>query len=168
MVRMWSGYARARIKDNHLSSLDPHIFYFVFYHGALLCYRKLGFLKGLGSVLDELRCVLADSLTNLQSLSCSITQSEFLDFVEDYGIALCYDPVRPSEGQTIVDAWKRIFTKGRKTKPKTTKLSTEWKSVKRRSQIEAKKSIKSKSQQKSQTVKVKVNPDKVKIRRNIT
>ncbi|GJS35489.1 hypothetical protein Tco_0533871 [Tanacetum coccineum] len=46
-------------------------------------------------------------------------------------------------------------TKGRKTKPKTTKLGTEWKSVKRRSQIEAKKSIKSKSQQKSQTVKVK-------------
>ncbi|GKC46173.1 zf-CCHC domain-containing protein [Tanacetum coccineum] len=42
-----------------------------------------------------------------------------------------------------------------KTKPKTTKLGTEWKSVKRRSQIEAKKSIKLKSQQKSQTVKVK-------------
>ncbi|GJX80952.1 hypothetical protein Tco_0329101 [Tanacetum coccineum] len=60
---------------------------------------------------------------------------------------------------------KRIFTKGRKTKPKTTKLGTEWKSVKRRSQIEAKKSIKSKSQQKSQTVKVKVNPDKVKVKR---
>ncbi|GJZ45273.1 reverse transcriptase domain-containing protein [Tanacetum coccineum] len=60
------------------------------------------------------------------------------------------------------DSWKRIFTKGRKTKPKTTKLSTEWKSVKRQSQIEAKKSAKSRSQQKSQTVKVKVNPDKVK------
>ncbi|GJV71456.1 hypothetical protein Tco_1491451 [Tanacetum coccineum] len=29
---------------------------------------------------------------------------------------------------------KRIFRKGRKTKPKTTKLGTEWKSVKRRSQ----------------------------------
>ncbi|GJU75902.1 reverse transcriptase domain-containing protein [Tanacetum coccineum] len=58
--------------------------------------------------------------------------------------------------------WKRIFTKGRKTKPKTTKPSTEWKSVKRRSQIEAKKSTKSTSQQKSQTVKVKVNPNKVK------
>ncbi|GJS60912.1 hypothetical protein Tco_0655696 [Tanacetum coccineum] len=53
-------------------------------------------------------------------------------------------------------------TKGRKTKPKTTKLSTEWKCVKRRSQIEANKSTKSRSQQKSQTVKVKVNPDKVK------
>ncbi|GKE33983.1 hypothetical protein Tco_1453305 [Tanacetum coccineum] len=53
-------------------------------------------------------------------------------------------------------SWKRIFTKGRKTKPKTTKLSTEWKSMKRRSQIEAKKSTKSKSQQESQTVKVKV------------
>ncbi|GJZ80194.1 hypothetical protein Tco_0645031 [Tanacetum coccineum] len=57
---------------------------------------------------------------------------------------------------------KRIFRKGRKTKPKTTKLSTEWKYVKRRSQIEANKSTKSRSQQKSQTVKVKVNPDKVK------
>ncbi|GJX20142.1 hypothetical protein Tco_0222819 [Tanacetum coccineum] len=60
---------------------------------------------------------------------------------------------------------KRIFTKGRKTKPKTTKLGTEWNSVKRRSQIEAKKSTKSKSQQESQTVKVKVNPDKVKVKR---
>ncbi|GJU02542.1 hypothetical protein Tco_1112880 [Tanacetum coccineum] len=55
--------------------------------------------------------------------------------------------------------------KGRKTKPKTTKLGTEWKSVKRRSQIEAKKSTKSKSQQESQKVKVKVNPDKVKVKR---
>ncbi|GKG13924.1 hypothetical protein Tco_0350884 [Tanacetum coccineum] len=57
--------------------------------------------------------------------------------------------------------WKRIFRKGQKTKPKTTKLSTEWKSVKRRSQIKAKKSTKSKSQQNSQTVKV--NPDKVRV-----
>ncbi|GKG06917.1 hypothetical protein Tco_0329886, partial [Tanacetum coccineum] len=69
-----------------------------------------------------------------------------------------------SELKDMVKAlWKWIFTKRRKTKPKTTKLGTEWKSVKRRSQIEAKKSIKSKSQQKSQTVKVKVNPDKVKV-----
>ncbi|GJU52585.1 hypothetical protein Tco_1226299 [Tanacetum coccineum] len=28
-----------------------------------------------------------------------------------------------------ITCWKWIFTKGRKTKPKTTKLSTEWKSV---------------------------------------
>ncbi|GJY96091.1 hypothetical protein Tco_0512452 [Tanacetum coccineum] len=28
-----------------------------------------------------------------------------------------------------VGRWKRIFRKGRKTKPKTTKLGTEWKSV---------------------------------------
>ncbi|GJZ12748.1 putative reverse transcriptase domain-containing protein [Tanacetum coccineum] len=28
----------------------------------------------------------------------------------------------------MVDIWKRIFTKGQKTKPETTKLSTEWKS----------------------------------------
>ncbi|GJW45771.1 hypothetical protein Tco_0077417 [Tanacetum coccineum] len=51
----------------------------------------------------------------------------------------------------ILGIQKRIFTKGRKTKPKTTKLSTEWKSVKRRSQIKAKKSTKSKSQQNSQS-----------------
>ncbi|GJZ73627.1 hypothetical protein Tco_0637773 [Tanacetum coccineum] len=42
-----------------------------------------------------------------------------------------------------------------------TKLSTEWKSMKRRRQIEAKKSIKSKGHQISQTVKVKVNPEKI-------
>ncbi|GJX49911.1 hypothetical protein Tco_0276756 [Tanacetum coccineum] len=64
--------------------------------------------------------------------------------------------------KTIVKQGNGYHTKGRKTKPKTTKLSTEWKSVKRQSQIEAKKSAKSRSQQKSQTVKVKVNPDKVK------
>nr|GEV01090.1 putative reverse transcriptase domain-containing protein [Tanacetum cinerariifolium] len=34
------------------------------------------------------------------------SKSEFLDFVEDYAIALCYDPIRPSEGQTVVDASK--------------------------------------------------------------
>ncbi|GKA23641.1 hypothetical protein Tco_0709674 [Tanacetum coccineum] len=68
----------------------------------------------------------------------------------------------PWSPQEEIALWKRIFRKGRKTKPKTTKLSTEWKCVKRRSQIKAKKSTKSKSQQKSQTVKVKVNPDKVK------
>ncbi|GJW48919.1 putative ribonuclease H-like domain-containing protein, partial [Tanacetum coccineum] len=60
------------------------------------------------------------------------------------------------EGKPDEGYWKRIFRKGRKTKPKTTKLGTEWNSVKRRSQIEAKKSTKSKSQQESQTVKVKV------------
>ncbi|GJX12984.1 reverse transcriptase domain-containing protein [Tanacetum coccineum] len=51
----------------------------------------------------------------------------------------------------ILGIQKRIFTKGRKTKPKTTKQSTEWKSVKRRIQIKAKKSTKSKSQQNSQS-----------------
>ncbi|GKD34860.1 hypothetical protein Tco_1250369 [Tanacetum coccineum] len=55
------------------------------------------------------------------------------------------------------------LTKGRKTKPKMTKLGTEWKSVRRRSKIKAKESIKPKSQQKSQIVKVKVNPNKVKV-----
>ncbi|GKE88480.1 hypothetical protein Tco_1565955, partial [Tanacetum coccineum] len=41
---------------------------------------------------------------------------------------------------------KRISHKGRKTKPRTTKLSTEWKCVKRRSKIKAKESIKLDSQ----------------------
>ncbi|GJT98338.1 hypothetical protein Tco_1093856, partial [Tanacetum coccineum] len=64
---------------------------------------------------------------------------------------------------TNYDQLKRIFGKGRKTTPKTTKLSTKWKSVKRRSKIKAKESIKPKSQQKSQIVRVKVNPDRVKV-----
>ncbi|GJY09656.1 hypothetical protein Tco_0377841 [Tanacetum coccineum] len=50
-----------------------------------------------------------------------------------------------------VEHWYRIFTKGRKMKPNPTKPSTEWKSVKRQSQIEAK----------DQKVKVKVNSKKV-------
>ncbi|GJY73812.1 hypothetical protein Tco_0478243 [Tanacetum coccineum] len=68
-----------------------------------------------------------------------------------------------------VSLWKRIFRKGRKTKPKMTKLSTEWKSVKKQSQIKAKKSTKSKSQQNSQTVKVKVrvNSEKLKQKRQL-
>ncbi|GKF65638.1 hypothetical protein Tco_0192155, partial [Tanacetum coccineum] len=41
---------------------------------------------------------------------------------------------------------KRISHKGRKTKPRTTKLSAEWKCVKRRSKIKAKESIKLDSQ----------------------
>ncbi|GJT42763.1 nucleotide-binding alpha-beta plait domain-containing protein [Tanacetum coccineum] len=45
--------------------------------------------------------------------------------------------------------------KGRKTKPKTTKLSTEWKSVKRQSQIEVK----------DNSVKVKINPEKLKVKK---
>ncbi|GJT72598.1 hypothetical protein Tco_1031884 [Tanacetum coccineum] len=68
----------------------------------------------------------------------------------------------PELGETIGILETDITQKDEKTKPKTTKLSTEWKGVKKRSQIEAKKSTKSRSQQKSQTVKVKVNPDKVK------
>ncbi|GJZ23337.1 hypothetical protein Tco_0560796 [Tanacetum coccineum] len=61
----------------------------------------------------------------------------------------------------IIGKGNGYLTKGRKTKPKTTKLSTEWKSVRRRSKIKAKESIKPKSQQKSQIVKV--NPDRVKV-----
>ncbi|GKC97558.1 hypothetical protein Tco_1167833 [Tanacetum coccineum] len=60
----------------------------------------------------------------------------------------------PRNEAKAITTWKRISQKKTKTKPKTTKLGTEWKSVKRRSQIEAKKSI-----------KVKVNPDKVKVKR---
>ncbi|GKE59417.1 hypothetical protein Tco_1498602, partial [Tanacetum coccineum] len=61
--------------------------------------------------------------------------------------------------------WKRISKKGRKTKQKTTKLGTEWNSVKRRSQIEAKKSTKSKSQSQPRQ---RESQEEVKIRRNIT
>ncbi|GJZ08371.1 hypothetical protein Tco_0542654 [Tanacetum coccineum] len=72
----------------------------------------------------------------------------------------------PNEMVDIPDdeEWKRIFRKGRKTKPKTTKLGTEWKSVKRRSQIEAKKSN---SQSQSQP-RQSQSQEEVKIRRNIT
>ncbi|GJZ84742.1 hypothetical protein Tco_0650081 [Tanacetum coccineum] len=72
-------------------------------------------------------------------------------------------PANSTDVASPVVDWKRIFRKGQKTKPKTTKLSTEWKSVKRRSIIKAKESIKPKSQQKSQIVNVKVNPDRIKV-----
>ncbi|GJZ58984.1 hypothetical protein Tco_0614800 [Tanacetum coccineum] len=55
------------------------------------------------------------------------------------------------DGENRERTWKRIFRKGRKTKPKMTKLSTEWKGVKRRSKIKANKSTeKSNSQSQSQ------------------
>ncbi|GJX29758.1 hypothetical protein Tco_0237837 [Tanacetum coccineum] len=83
------------------------------------------------------------------------SQNPFQVQTNQYHKGFC--SVMSSIATTVVaKAWKLIFTKGRKTKPKSTKLGTEWKSVKRRSQIEAKKPIKSKSQQKSQTDKVKV------------
>ncbi|GJR58011.1 cytochrome P450 71A1-like protein [Tanacetum coccineum] len=52
---------------------------------------------------------------------------------------------RQSRKMCVVELFRNGYhTKGRKTKPK---LSTEWKSVKRRSQIEAKKSTPTKSSQ---------------------
>ncbi|GJV65599.1 plastid movement impaired 1-related 1 protein [Tanacetum coccineum] len=88
-----------------------------------------------GSVLDRLRCVLADSLTvaliglyanehsevlcvqhrrlgsgremrNLVSVTCSLTQSKLIGFIKEYDIALCYDPQLPSPEQTALDALK--------------------------------------------------------------
>ncbi|GKC92160.1 hypothetical protein Tco_1157602, partial [Tanacetum coccineum] len=61
------------------------------------------------------------------------------------------------------DIWTRISHKGRKTKPRTTKLSTDWKCVKRRSQKvnQAKKSTE-KSNSKSTPTRVKVKSEKPK------
>ncbi|GJX78385.1 hypothetical protein Tco_0325196 [Tanacetum coccineum] len=57
-----------------------------------------------------------------------------------------------------VDQWDGYLRKGRKTKPKRQNRTRNGKDCERQSQIEAEKSIKSKSQQKSQLVKAKVNP----------
>ncbi|GJX13472.1 hypothetical protein Tco_0205230 [Tanacetum coccineum] len=62
-----------------------------------------------------------------------------------------------ADDQIDFDIWKRIIKKRTKTKLKMTKPSTEWKSVKRRSQIEAK----------SQPSQSQVNPDKVEVKRRV-
>ncbi|GJY18400.1 hypothetical protein Tco_0389891, partial [Tanacetum coccineum] len=59
--------------------------------------------------------------------------------------------------KSIKGDWNGYLRKGRKTKPKRQNRTRNGKDCERQSQIEAEKSIKSKSQQKSQLVKVKVN-----------
>ncbi|GJU58589.1 hypothetical protein Tco_1236355 [Tanacetum coccineum] len=39
---------------------------------------------------------------NLRSFTCSVTESEFVDFVDDFGIVMCYDPICPSDHQTAL------------------------------------------------------------------
>ncbi|GKD84382.1 putative reverse transcriptase domain-containing protein, partial [Tanacetum coccineum] len=56
---------------------------------------------------------------------------------EDY-MKSKYPQLFVDRADTLASNMKRIFTKGRKTKPKTIKLGTEWESVIRRSQIKAK------------------------------
>ncbi|GJY92727.1 hypothetical protein Tco_0508509 [Tanacetum coccineum] len=44
------------------------------------------------------------SKRNLAFVTCSLTQSDLLGFVEEYGIALCYDPQLSSSEKTALDA----------------------------------------------------------------
>ncbi|GKD06646.1 hypothetical protein Tco_1181620 [Tanacetum coccineum] len=44
------------------------------------------------------------SKRNLATVTYSLTQSDLVEFVEKYGIALCYDPQLPSSEQTALDA----------------------------------------------------------------
>nr|GEY79180.1 hypothetical protein [Tanacetum cinerariifolium] len=46
------------------------------------------------------------SKRNLSTTTCSLSQSDFADFVDEYGIALCYDPKLPSSNTTTLDASK--------------------------------------------------------------
>ncbi|GKA21758.1 hypothetical protein Tco_0707720 [Tanacetum coccineum] len=46
------------------------------------------------------------SKRNLSTITCSLSQSDMVDFVEEYGIPLCYDPTLPSSKQTALDAPK--------------------------------------------------------------
>nr|GEU63538.1 hypothetical protein [Tanacetum cinerariifolium] len=67
----------------------------LFYASALFVLSKaLRSLKAGGSILDELCCVLAVPLRDLA------------DFVNEYDIALCYDPKLPFSNATALDALK--------------------------------------------------------------
>ncbi|GJY23215.1 hypothetical protein Tco_0396873, partial [Tanacetum coccineum] len=80
--------------------------------------------------------------------------SPFGDRNKIYDPGICIEV----KSKRFLTTWYRIFTKGRKIKQKTDKPSTEWKSVKRQSQVKAKKSTHSSQ---SQPGKVKVKPDAV-------
>ncbi|GKA15804.1 hypothetical protein Tco_0695551 [Tanacetum coccineum] len=83
------------------------IFCFVFYLGDLfVLLEDLCSLKAEGFVWDELRCVLVIPLRNLSTITCSLSQSNLVDFVNEYGISLCYDPKLPSSNATALDASK--------------------------------------------------------------
>ncbi|GKC10470.1 hypothetical protein Tco_1007252 [Tanacetum coccineum] len=44
------------------------------------------------------------SKRNLATVTCSLSQSDLLEFVEQYGISMCYDPQLPSSDKTALDA----------------------------------------------------------------
>ncbi|GKD02197.1 hypothetical protein Tco_1177171 [Tanacetum coccineum] len=45
---------------------------------------------------------------NLSTITCSLSQSGLVDFVDEYDISLCYDPKLPSSNATALDAPKGI------------------------------------------------------------
>ncbi|GKF99480.1 hypothetical protein Tco_0298263, partial [Tanacetum coccineum] len=49
---------------------------------------------------------LVMSKRNLSTITCSLSQSDLVDFVDEYGISLCYDPKLPSSKATSLDAPK--------------------------------------------------------------
>ncbi|GKB33194.1 ribonuclease H-like domain-containing protein, partial [Tanacetum coccineum] len=57
-----------------------------------------------GSRHDHKASDLVFLARNLASVTCSLTQSDLLGFVEEYGIALCYDPQLSSSEKTALDA----------------------------------------------------------------
>ncbi|GKE87223.1 hypothetical protein Tco_1564698, partial [Tanacetum coccineum] len=94
-----------------------------------------------------------------------------IDAIEDKGVVMAIASSDDIETASLNDfEGNGYHTKGRKTKLKTTKLSTEWKGVKRRGQIEAKKSTKSteksNSQSQSQPRQSLVNSEKLNQKRN--
>ncbi|GJY58045.1 hypothetical protein Tco_0457937 [Tanacetum coccineum] len=48
--------------------------------------------------------VSKDISGNLATVTCSLTQSDLVDFVDKYDISLCYDPKLPTPDQTTLDA----------------------------------------------------------------
>ncbi|GJS04525.1 hypothetical protein Tco_0321033 [Tanacetum coccineum] len=46
------------------------------------------------------------SKRNLLTITCSLSQSDLVNFVDEYGISLCYDPKLPSFNATALDASK--------------------------------------------------------------
>nr|GFA78170.1 hypothetical protein [Tanacetum cinerariifolium] len=103
IMSMCGSYARAGIEDNRLSLMGPQDILFCLVARSLirLC-ESFRFVASL--FFTSFSFFLAMSKRNLKIVTCSLTQSGLMEFVEKYGIALCYDPQLPSYEQTALDA----------------------------------------------------------------
>ncbi|GJU76913.1 hypothetical protein Tco_1273983 [Tanacetum coccineum] len=88
-------------------------------------------LSGLEKKVEQLSEVdHAEAIKEFNPINLFKPSSKPADSFTEYELKnMLYDKMQESGCFNEHEKWKWIFTKGRKTKPKMTKLSTEWKSM---------------------------------------